>query len=62
MKTPKPGQFCSLDGVLFRAKKREDGCKGCALNDFFLCPNMNNSKKPEIVLECAVNGIILTRV
>ena len=62
MKTPKPGQFYSIDGTIFRAKKRSNGCKGCALNDFFLCPNMTDSRNRETVLECATEGIILVRV
>jgi hypothetical protein len=62
MKTPKPGQLCTINGAIFRAKKRTNGCKGCALNDFFLCPNIVDRRKDNPELECEVTGIILTRV
>jgi hypothetical protein len=62
MKTPKPGQYTWINGVQYRAKRRICGCNGCALDDFFRCPNIvdcRNGKKP---LECYDNDIILVRV
>lgn len=63
MKTPKPGQFCTINGVVYRAKKRESlSCYGCALNSPILCPNIvdiRNGKRP---LECSGNGIIFYKV
>lgn len=62
MKTPKPGQFCTIGGIVYRAKKRTNECQGCALNNLFLCPNIvdRRTNKPE--LECELNNIILTKV
>lgn len=62
MKTPKPGQFCTINNSVFRAKKRVDGCKGCVLNDFFTCPNITDSRNGLPLLECSLNNIILVRV
>ena len=62
MQTPKPGQFCTINGALFRAKKRINGCEGCALNDIIMCPNITDSRNRIPVLECSVKNIILVRV
>lgn len=63
MKTPKPGQFCTINNIVYRAKRRTYGCRGCALDDFIMCPNIvdskGNHKKP---LNCDLNDIILVRV
>lgn len=61
MKTPKPGQFCTIDGVVYRARKRTMNCTGCALNDFYRCPNITDSRS-EKPLNCAINNIILVKV
>lgn len=62
MKTPKPGQFCTIDGVVYRAKRRTNKCEGCALDDFTLCPNITDVRHPEPLLQCSINDIILVRV
>lgn len=63
MKTPKPGQFCNINGAIFRAKKRVNGCEGCALNDLLLCPNIVDSRtNDEKPLECLENNIIFVKV
>ena len=62
MKTPKPGQFCIINKVLYRAKKRTCGCTGCALDNFLLCPNIVDSRNGKRLLECSLNNIILVRV
>lgn len=62
MKTPKPGQFCTINGVVYRAKKRTNRCQGCALDDFIMCPNIGDSRSPEQLLECSLNDIILVKV
>jgi hypothetical protein len=62
MKTPKPGQFCTVNGVLYRGKKRTEGCKGCALDDLIMCPNITDSRNGTPALECAINDIILVKV
>ena len=62
MKTPKPGQFCAINGVIYRAKKRTTiGCSGCVLNDPFLCPNVGY-KGVEKPLKCDIQQIILIKV
>lgn len=62
MKTPKNGQFCTINGVTYRGKKRENGCKGCALDDLLMCPNIVDRRKEKPPLDCALNDIILVRV
>lgn len=62
MKTPKPGQFCVIDNVYYRARKRVNGCYGCALNNVVLCPNVIDSRNGVPRLECAINNIILQRI
>lgn len=60
MKTPLPGQFTSINGIMYRAKRRTNGCEGCALNNE-LCPNIVDYRK-ERPLNCIVNDIILIRI
>lgn len=62
MKTPKPGQFCTINRTLYRAKHRENGCRGCALDDILRCPNIVDSRNGTRPLECSLNDIILVRV
>jgi len=63
MKTPRPGQLCTINNVVYRAYKRQNDCKGCSLNSLFMCPNIidrrTNARPP---LDCIINGIILKRV
>lgn len=61
MKTPKPGQFCTISGITYRAKKRSDGCKGCALDDILMCPNVID-RRAEKPLKCALYDIILIKL
>lgn len=62
MKTPKPGQFCNVNGMLCRAKKRTKGCYGCVFNNLIACPNIVDSRNGTPALECAINNIILIKV
>ena len=63
MKTPRSGQFCVINKVLYRATKRTSGCNGCALDNFVSCPNIQDSRKPPSpILECELNNIILKKV
>lgn len=61
MKTPRAGQFCAINGVIYRAKSRTTGCVGCVLNDPFLCPNVG-CKGVEKPLRCDIQQIILVKV
>ena len=61
MKTPKPGQLCTINRVVYRAKKRTHKCYGCALNNH-MCPNIVDARNGVRPLECAIEGIILVRV
>jgi len=61
MKTPKPGQFTMINGILYRAKRRTDGCKGCDLDDITLCPNVTDSRTGDKPLECSLSDIILKK-
>ena len=60
MKTPKPGQFVSIQNKVYRAVKRKDGCKGCILDDIYLCPNISD-KRYHKTFNCAENGIIIVK-
>ena len=62
MKTPKPGQFCTIGGTLYRARKRTNECQGCALDDLLLCPNIVDRRTDKPELECDLNNIILVKV
>ena len=55
-KAPKPGQYCSINGKVYRAKKRTNGCNGCVLNTFVLCPGLFGH------IDCLQNGIIITDI
>jgi hypothetical protein len=61
MKQLKPGQLCIINGTLYRAKKRTDGCSGCSLDNFFVCPSIKLKNKSGL-LDCYSMGIILVRV
>ena len=59
MKTPKKGQLCTINNVVFRAKERKyNCCIGCALDNILLCPNIVHSEQ----LDCSANNIILVRI
>ena len=63
----KPGQLCTINRVVYRAKKREGkhflDCTGCALNNPIVCPNISfvNADNPTAI-NCEESGIILIRV
>lgn len=60
MKHYKPGQIVSINGILYRAKRREHGCKGCVLDDLLVCPCVTGTKEKPI--DCSYDDIILVRV
>lgn len=63
MKTPKPGQFCMINGILYRAKRRTSGCEGCSLYPITLCPNVVDRRfRKQRPLDCDINDIILVKV
>lgn len=62
MKTPKPGQFCTINGVVYRAKKRINGCRGCALDNIVLCPSIIDLRYNTSKFDCSLNNIILVKV
>lgn len=64
MKTPKPGQLCTINNVVYRAKKRTNGCDGCDLDSILRCPNIydyRQSFNPKKI-DCTIKGIILKRI
>lgn len=60
MKPLKPGRFATINSVVYRAKARTDGCKGCDLDDLTLCPGVKI--KGESMINCAIDGIILKKI
>lgn len=62
MKNLRPGQVCTINNRVYRAKKRIDGCHGCSLNNFFTCPEIVDSRNGKKPLNCDINNIILVRI
>lgn len=57
----KPGQFTSVDGILYRVKARTRGCKGCVFN-FRTCPNTPvANERRELRIDCLTNWVILCK-
>ena len=50
-----------IHGTLYRAKKRQDGCSGCALDNFFVCPSIK-TKNSGSLIDCYSMGIIFELV
>ena len=63
----KPGRLCTVNKVVYRAKKKDSmhllDCTGCALNSPFTCPNMafQNVDNDEGRINCEEAGIILVK-
>ena len=63
MKVYKPGQFAIINGILYRAKRREYGnCTGCALDSVFRCPNVTDVRALEKPLQCSIHRLIFVKV
>ena len=62
MKTPRPGQLCTINNIVYRAYKRTEDCYGCDLNKFMLCPNIVDRRYEEPPLLCGLKGIIFKRI
>ena len=62
MSNIKPGQFANFNGILYRAKKRVDGCKGCDLDSITLCPCIVDHRHEEPKYNCALLDIIFKKV
>lgn len=67
MKRLKPGQLCTINKVLYRAKKRTSenfmSCTGCALNNPFSCPNIAfQNVENRHPLNCDIDGLIFVKV
>ena len=64
MKDLKSGQLCTINGQLYRAKTRTNGCNGCAFNTIPGCPNIvfQNVQKQEDEIACKINQIILVKI
>lgn len=58
----KPGQLCTINRVVYRAKRRTYKCYGCALNNLIDCPNIVDSRNGHAQIACAENNILLVRV
>lgn len=61
MKTPKPGQFANINGMVVRATKRTSGCKGCMFDNMFSCPRMTDNRNTSERLDCITAGIIFKK-
>lgn len=58
----KPGQLCTIDNHVYRARRRTFGCFGCIFDDkFFTCPGVKyRGKEPKV--RCILDKIILEPV
>lgn len=62
MKQIKPGQFCSIDGMVLRARSKTIGCEGCVFKDnISRCPGVFDAKKKQSKIDCTSLGIIFTK-
>lgn len=57
----KPGQLITIGTFVYQARKRKNGCKGCDLNDFSLCPCITD-KRHEKRYDCSMYDVILKRL
>lgn len=62
MTAPKPGQLVTINKIVYRAVKRQDGCLGCDLNDIILCPMVVDRRFEEPKINCALHDVILKRI
>lgn len=62
----KPGQLHTINNQVYRVKKREYGCQGCAFNNVLLCPNVLFKRKinlgPVEKFSCTESGTIFVKV
>lgn len=58
----KPGQLITVNNTVYKARKRECGCRGCDLNDYSLCPSVIDSTTKEKRYDCAMYQVILKRI
>lgn len=66
MGTIKAGQFVSIRGTIYRAKKRDPqqfmSCTGCALNNPIMCPNIcYTNAENKTPLNCEIDGLIFVK-
>lgn len=66
MKQIKAGQFVSIHGCIYRAKKRDPqnfmSCTGCALNNPIMCPNICFTNVEEKTpLNCEIDHLIFVK-
>lgn len=63
MKTPKAGQLCTINHVVYRAYYKTNGCEGCAFDgNMVMCPAIINSKTGKSTISCYETGVILKKV
>lgn len=62
----KAGQFVSINGVTYRAKKRDQenllSCTGCELNSIIKCPNLRfTNVENNTPLNCEADYLIFVK-
>lgn len=62
MNISKPGQLCTINNTVYRARRAVEGCKGCDLDDVFLCPNIIDRRTQSVPILCHIHRIILKRI
>lgn len=67
MKRYKAGQIASINGTVYRVKKRTPenilSCTGCSLNNLISCPNIAFANaENKMPLNCDTDGLIFIKI
>lgn len=59
----KPGQFCTINNHVFRAKKKTAGCYKCFFENCVFCPAVRKKGVDDPKrIDCGITGIILVKI
>lgn len=59
----RPGQFYTINNVVYRVKRKTCGCTGCAFaRNPFCCPGIVTKSNPQPRINCLYDNIILVRI
>lgn len=59
----RPGQLCTINNHVFRAKKKIAGCSGCFYEHCIFCPaTVKKNADPKKRIDCGITSIVLVLV
>lgn len=58
----KAGKIYTINNVVYQARKRTNGCRGCAFNNVLLCPNVVDRRSRENQISCQLDNVILVKL